>query len=202
MEGVSLGVMVEPPVSVANSLLEASRRFATEVEARQVKVQWIDPRYYAATLLVVAGDPDAGAEVLADRLRGALMPSEECPVQLTPLTLELLDGRPDVGVVYSTVTTRGDELAKMIEAVAASLAIGGLECEALAAPRVPVAVIRDEASVAAVAELLKEPKDVPVAGWLLGGLCTARMVRTDEGIWLPSRVRYVPLRRLNARREG
>jgi hypothetical protein len=65
--------------------------------------------------------------------------------------------------------------------------------------RVPLAVVRGAASVAAVSDLLKDPKDVPVAGWLLGGVCLSICTRSRDGFWLPGERRFVGLRRMGRR---
>ncbi|MBM4398581.1 MAG: hypothetical protein FJ087_23210, partial [Deltaproteobacteria bacterium] len=85
VERVTLGIVIEPPLSVVNSLLEAVRRLAGDMTERAgTAVVWTPPDAYAAPLATGLA-PRAAAEAIVDRMRAALRETEECPVQLAPL---------------------------------------------------------------------------------------------------------------------
>ena len=259
----TLGIVIEPPTSVANSLLDAARRFAADLEERGARVSWVPPQFYSAPLVEVRAPPGPAADVVADAVRSVMVRSEECPVQFMPFAWAPIEGDADRVVVHSLVSLGSGEPAGIADAVVRALEACGLEASVVSPLRVAIAVATGT-NVEAVKELLGEPKglsgdsgrrepeaildagqapaglaaegeagacveagvpagnepdarsdpaqqtrsvrtgprDTPIAGWLLGGLCLASVTVADQCWWVPERVRFLPLRRLGSRREG
>jgi hypothetical protein len=198
-----LALVVEPPLSVANSVLDAARRLAADLDEKGGKAAWVSPPSYSAPLVIVRGvDPDEAADAVGDRLKSALQTAEECPVQLASPVVETVEG-PQAGLrIVSRVTTRSGELARMAELAATGLTAAGLAIEVRPVPSVALAAVQGDAEAAIATDLLREPKDVPIAGWLLGGLALARCSPGPGGTWMATRLRFLPLRRMGAKRDS
>lgn len=199
-EPTTFAVVIEPPLSVVNGLLDAVRRLAGDLRDRGAIAEWVPPETYAA-LLVVAEGPAHVAEALQDQVRSALARTEECPVQLMPLTVEADPTEAGRVFVCARVKARGDELTAIARTASDALSACGLEPRAVPDVMITVATAAGDA-VAAVRELLAEPRDTPLAGWILGGICLSSCSLGTGGVLLPARLRFIGFRRMTARRES
>ncbi len=215
----ALALVVEPPLPVANTLLDEARRLASRLGESAGSVTWMRPHRYAAALAVTVpagggragqtdrsggadptGDPpDAG--VLLDPVFRALdllvRGREEFAVQLEPLGVEPC-GEGAV-VASRLVSARPEDLAVFVEEAARHLGDVGMRPVEVPAIRMPVGLVGGEGRDAVRAAV--EPKETPIAGWLLGGVCLARAwVDPEAGLVEAERIRFVPLKRLGSRR--
>ncbi len=215
----ALALVVEPPLPVANTLLDEARRLAGRLAESAGSVTWMRPHRYAAPLavMVLAGDgrvgqtgrnrgpgwtgdsPEAG--VLFDPLFRALdllvRGREEFAVQLGPIGVEPCGDR--AVIASRLVSARPQDLAALIEEAAGHVGDIGMCPVEVSAIRIVVGLVAGEGRDAARAAI--EPKETPIAGWLLGGVCLARAwVDPEAGLVEAERVRFVPLRRLGSRR--
>ena len=191
-------VMIEPPLSVANGLMEATRRYFGASEKRALKPQLLPPERFGVPLIVCAVEADRSPDVVAMALNAAVRDLPEFAVQLDPLSP--VDGAP--GVVGSVLRARDQELAQIVAALSAAFERVGLEGAQSPLPFLPVAVVEGhvaaEAGEAAVPE--GETRDAPLAGWLVAGLVAAEGTPgPGPGTWLLTRTATRMLRRPGAR---
>lgn len=196
-DDVRYAVVIEPPVSAANGLLEAMRRLAGDVGARLPGVQWASPEHYLAPVAFVSGAalPDSAAE----GLRRAAREVEELGLQAGfPRLVAEGEG---AGVIAAPVTSKGDELDVAVQAVVRCLRDVGLDVEVAGRVEVPLAYVAGAEALERVGTSLGAPRDAPLAGWLAGGLWVAEGPAAAEGRpWRGVRVRFVAMKRLAARR--
>lgn len=207
----ALAVVVEPPLPVANTLLDEARRLASRLGEAAGVVTWMRPHRYAAPVAVMALPEGRGGEgALSDPLDGpawldrvlrALDPlargSEEFAVQLGPVGLEPCGER--LVVASRLVSARPEDLSALLDAVAGHVGDLGMRVVEVPAVRVVLGLVQGEGREAVRAAV--EPKETPVAGWLLGGVCLARAWLDPEvGVVEAERLRFVSLRRLGSRR--
>jgi hypothetical protein len=196
-----VGVVVEPPVSVANGLLEAVRRLAGSLGSARSGLFWPPPEQYSIPLVVCPGSEEHLRDVALIALKDACWDIEEFAVQLAPM--ELLNPGPGLPArVVSALSAKDGEIERVTEILLGAFARFGLEGAAAATPLLTVACCQDEAAGTAVTTALETGRDLPVAGWLAGGLCAAEGPRDSlDSTWLATRIRFVPLRRLGPRRQ-
>ncbi len=209
----AVAVVVEPPLPVANTLLDEARRLASRLGEAAGVVTWMRPHRYAAPIAVMDWPVDeglpgegpmtdlVGTPAWLDPVLRALdllaRGSEEFAVQLGPVGLEPCGDR---SVVASRlVSARPEDLSAFLDAVASRVGDVGMRVVEVPAMRVVLGLVQGEGPEA-VRDVL-EPKETPVAGWLLGGVCLARAWLDPEvGVVEAERLRFVPLRRLGSRR--
>lgn len=215
----ALALVVEPPLPVANTLLDEARRLAGRLAGSAGFVTWMRPHRYAAPLAVMVpagggrvgqadrsggadrtGDPPDAGVSLDPMLRALdllVRGREEFAVQLGPIGLEPCG---DGAVVASRlVSARPEDLAVLVEGAARHLGDLGMRPVEVPAIRMAVGLVGGEGRDAVRAAI--EPKETPIAGWLLGGVCLARAwVDPEAGLVEAERVRFAPLKRLGSRR--
>jgi hypothetical protein len=196
-DDLQYGVVLEPPVSVANGLLDATRRLAVEVGARCPGVRWVPPERYLATVAFVSGAslPDSAAEGLLRAAREV----EELGLQAG---FPVLVSEGTRGRVVAPVATKAGDLGDSLDAVVAALRDVGLDVVVPPGPTgFTVAHVEGEEALAKVGAALANPREGLLAGWLAGGLCVASGPAVPPELpWLGVRQRSVALKRLGARR--
>ncbi len=191
-----IGVMVEPPLSVANSLLEATRRYFGSGGASGGDVRFVPPSHYAVPLIVCPADADRSPDAVAIALRQASVIVQEFAVQLAPLAR--VQGGD--GVVASELRVQEGELERVVSALEAAFQAVGLDDFETPQPWLSVAVVAGGQPADAGEVPAPEVRDVPLAGWLVAGLCVAEgEAGSVPGTWLLKRLRTQPLKRLGAR---
>jgi hypothetical protein len=194
-----VGVVIEPPVGVANSVLESARRLAAELAEKGIEPTWLPPESWVVPLIRLARSEDK-SEVAEFAVRAATQRIEEFGGQLSRFCT--VDGPAGSVVLASRMSSKEGEIALAIEAMVPRLDSAGLEPDAVADPILPVATVPESAR-AALDEILASRPDVPLASWLVGGIAVAQGPEPAPGaLWCSARVRYLPLRRLGARRDG
>ncbi len=204
-----LALIVEPPLPVANTLLEEARRLAGRLGEIAGALKWMRPHRYAAPLAIrLSVEAGLGSEAL-DPLGDAVMEPvgraaeiltrgrEEFAVQLGPVGVEPCGDR---AVIRSRlVSARPEDLASFLGGVEDHLGVLDMHATSAEAVRVCLGVVPAEHLDAVRAAI--EPKETPVAGWLLGGVCLAlATVDSDLGLLEAKRLRFLPLKRLGSRR--
>ncbi len=194
-----VGGVIEPTVSVANGLLDVARRLAADLGPRVADLSWTPPDRYVAPLAVGPAAAGPVDEAPVEALRLAAREIEEFAVQMAAPTL--VQEGPDFARVVTLLASKGDEIAAAVRVVADRMRESGLDVLPVDPVAFTLATVTGEAKVQAVAAAFPAPREAPLAGWLVGGLCLHAGPAPETGrAWLPTRVRYVPLRRLNARR--
>jgi len=189
-------VMIEPPLSVANGLLEATRRFFAGIDGPEGAVRFLPPERYAIPLVVAPVDPERSPDVVAMALRAGVADVAEFAVQLAPLAP--VEGAP--GVVGSALRLQDADLGRVVAALAAAFEARGLEGAVVPPPVLPVALVAEGAARESCAVAAADARDVPLAGWLVSALVAAEGNPDDApGTWLLRRLRSQALRRLGAR---
>ncbi len=189
-------VMIEPPLSVVNGLLEATRRFFGTPGTRDLQSRLVPPERFEIPLIVCSVDAERSPDVVAMALRAAVQDVGEFAVELEPLAL--VEGAD--GLIASALRTRDDEVARVVDSLRAAFDRVGLEGAQTPVPFLPVAVVEGAAAIEACAAVAVEARDVPLAGWLVAGLCAAEGVPGPApGTWLLTRTRIQMLRRPGAR---
>jgi hypothetical protein len=205
-------VMIEPPLSVANGLVEATRRYFGASQAQGQKPHLLPPERYGVPLIVCPVEADRSPDVVAMALNAAVRDLPEFAVQLDPLSP--VEGSP--GVVGSVLRARDQELAELVAALKAAFERVGLDGAQCPSPVLPVAVVAEEEATEAGAlapptgeaaaqageavAQASEARDVPLAGWLVAGLCAAEGTPgPGPGTWLLTRTATRMLRRPGSR---
>jgi len=189
-------VMIEPPLSVANGLMEATRRFCGGVSGREGTVNLLPPERYGVPLIIAPVDAERSPDVVAMALRAAAGRISEFAVQLAPLAP--VDGTK--GLVASAVQVQEADLAGVVAALREAFEAVGLEDAVTPAAFLPVATVDGVEALAACAAAAAEARDVPLAGWLVSGLVAAEGTPGPvPGTWQLVRTRAQMLKRLGAR---
>lgn len=192
-----LGVMVEPPLSVANSLLDAARRYFGSGGASGGDVRFAPPSHYAVPLIVCPVDAGRSPDAVAIALRQASGVVQEFAVQLAPLAR--VPGT-DGGVVASELHAQEGELERVVDALRSAFQAVGIDDFETPPPRLSVAFVAEAQPADAGVAPAPEVRDVPLAGWLVAGLCVAEgEAGSVPGTWLLKRLRTQSLKRLGAR---
>lgn len=193
----NLAVVVEPPLNVANSLMEEVRRLAARFRETDGSAVWGGPDHYAAVILRIEGDEEDTLDKLKTRLNAACRNVKEFGVRLKPLELEE-DGDRGAFVV-SKIESDSEALAGLAEEMEKVLSDIALETGVETGYRIPVAFVTGEDNVQAMRESL-DARETPVAGWLLGGICLAGTEPGPSEISVVNRVDFIPLSRPGSRR--
>lgn len=200
MTDIVVGVVIEPPVGVANGLLDAARRLNADLGEKGVAPAWLPPEAWLAPLVRLGDGVEGRAEVAADAVRVGLMGVEEFGGQLE--TFRLLEGPGGAWTLACPVAVKEDEISRLVAGLMPRLDAAGLHPVAVEAPALALATVPESAR-GVVEEILATRRDAPLASWLVGGISVARgPAPADGALWCASRVRYLPLRRLGARREA
>jgi hypothetical protein len=197
------GVVVEPSLPVANTLLEMLRRVVGDVAARGQKVCWCPPQNLVAPLCEIRDPRDHIVEIASDCMRGVLRGVEEAGVQAAWPTVEALPGEGERYAIVSVVSSPTADVAALAQTIARGLCDLGIEGEAPASIRIPCGGFTGAAAAETIREVLAAGPETPVASWLLAGVCLAAgPVDEKTGLWLSSRIRAYPLKRLGGRRDN
>ncbi len=193
-----LMIAVEPPLNVGNSLLEAIRRLAGEMAARGMSPTWVPPDMYAAPIVTLSPDSPEARLFATPRIHTVVYGQEELAVQLMPLTVESVG--EGMFAVMARLTAQNDALKDLAERLVREFSDTALTVAVRPPFGIMVALLASESVTAAVRELLPDGRNVPIAGWLLGGvhLMTATW-RKDERQYDVARLRHHPFRRLGSR---
>lgn len=197
------GVVIEPPLQVANSLLEMLRRVAGDVAARGQKVCWCPPQGLVAPLVEIRDPRDHIVEIASDCMRGVLRGVEEAGVHAAWPTVEALPGEGERYAVVSVVSSPTADVVALSRTIAQGLCDLGIESEASASVRIPCGGFTGATAAETIREVLAAGPDAPVSNWMLAGVCLAAgPVDETTGLWLPSRIRPYPLKRQGGRRDN
>lgn len=189
-------VMIEPPLSVANGLMEATRRYFAAPEARALKPSLLPPEFYGVPLVVCRVESDRSPDVVAMALNVAARDLPEFAVQLDPLAP--VEGVP--GMVGAVLRARDEQLAQVVAALVEAFGRVGLDGAVVPPPLLPVAVVESGAADPAEAVAAADARDVPLAGWLVAGLCAGEGTPgPGTGTWLLTRTATRLLKRPGSR---
>jgi len=192
-----LSIVVEPPLNVANSLLDAARRLAVRVRENGGEVTWFRPEHYGAEILRFLGNGDGLRVSMETGLRKAAKQVKEFGIKLAPPTL--VDVEDGSALVVSRLMSSEDEVKTMAEAVSGELVESGLEPTGEWGFHIPMARVSGEDNIQAVRDSL-EDRDSPLASWLLGGLSLARVEDSPPDVYGCHRIEFIPLMRMGSRR--
>ena len=196
-----VGAVIEPTVPVANGLLDVVRRLSIDLGPVSGSLSWVPPHQYVAPLAVAPADTVTADDAPVEVLRAVARELEEFAVQLAPPSL-VVEG-PDSARIVAVVTSKGAELAGAVRLVCDRLREIGLEVSTPEPVAFTLALVEGEAALQAVQAAFPPPRETPLAGWLVGGLCIHAGPITREGRgWAPVRLGHALLRRLGSRRPG
>ena len=206
----AIALVVEPPISVANALLEEGRRLAERVAEASRRIAWTRPHRFAAPVaqfdlgpVADLSPPDVRLshwmEAANRVLESIASRCEETPVTLEPVSL--VEFTPESAAIVSRLAAApGTDLSALFRAVAQDLA----DSEFVATPPEQVFVTLGSLEDLTMRDRVRqalEGQTTPVSGWTLGGLCLARGVaRPPVGLVEAERVRFVPFRKGGPRR--
>lgn len=184
-------ISVEPPLNVANHVLEIARNLAARVCDMGVNVQWLPPEGYMAPLVIVSTASMDAFELLLDRTRSTLKLLDECHVELGPL--QLIGGSEK----KFAMQVSGERLMEIAGAAKKALAVVGFEAEVEPNPLLVIGVVSDGADIAMTQ--IQEILNIPPLKWLMGGLAVYACSPGPGGTFLGRRLHFLPLRRLGER---
>ncbi len=193
-----LMVAVEPPLNVGNSLMEACRRLSGDAGARGLRLTWVPPDLYAVPVVTLAPDNPEARLFAMHRIQAVTRAQEEIPVQLMPLTVE--EGPDQTWQVMARLTAQGSAIEDLGTRLVQEFSDTALVVTPILPVGIRVASVTSEPVAAALREMLPEGRNVPIAGWLLGGVhLMAATWRPEERQYDLSRLRQHPFRRLGSK---
>lgn len=196
------GVVIEPSLPVANSLLEMLRRIGGDVAARGPNVCWCPPENLVAPLCEIRDPRDHIVEIASDCMRGVLRGVEEAGVQVAWPTVEALPGAGERYAIVSVLSSSAADMSALAQSIARGLCDLGIDSVAPDSVRIPLGGFAGADTAETIREVLAAGPGTPVANWLLAGVCLAAgPVDAKTGLWLPSRIRPYPLKRQGGRRD-
>lgn len=200
-------LVVEPPVPVANTLLEEARRLAKRFEdAEEVggKVTWMRPHRYAAPLVISerlegnVGDAGFLTDPLERATERLVRGREEFAVQMGPACLDPCAN--GTLIVSRLSAARNEDILSLLDDASRTLGNLGMCVVDASMIRIALGWIRG-AGHDRLSRLLDPTPSGPISGWLLGGVCLARaLVDPDAGLLEAERIRFLPLKRMGALR--
>lgn len=199
MEWNCICVVVEPPLQVANLLLDEVRRVASGLERAGIDgVKWLRPHRYAAALALSEPgiwDENRDIDPLLLMLEKVARTCDEFAVQLGPVACEKVNN--SYLIVSRLLSDPDERIGLLAQKVAENLADYGFV--RAQGPRVVLGLL--DMDLADRTMKLVSERDSPTAGWVLGGFCLARGIADKYlGLLEAERLRFFPLRRVGAAR--
>jgi len=193
-----MSAVIEPPLSIANSLLAETMRLADSFDEAGGLATWVPPEHYGAVVVVALSKPGCDGAPMRTCLEKAANRTDEFPVRLSQLRIESDNDRE--ALVVSDVLCDGEEIEGLSGLIVEELENVGFQLERAPRIRIPVAGVNGEKQIKMMREAIAD-KDAQIAGWLLGGFCLSRIIIDDEaGFPGIVRIAFIPLKRKGSRR--
>jgi hypothetical protein len=188
-----VGIVIEPPLSMTNVVLDAARRVFVEDSGEDAGISFFPPESYMVPLAVRSGGDIQDLDIAAMALNLAAKEVVEFGVQLGPLTMD------HNGLVSSQLSTHNGDLPAIVATLVKAFEDVG--CKGVITPPLylPIAWVGKD-RWHEIEGLLKQQHNTPLAGWLVYDLCVAGgFPGPEDNTWILERYRCLPLRRYGYR---